>query len=512
MNLEEGVSDAGASTLTNVNLNSWRIDSDRYPGGIGIHDLSILSPTLDSIIHTISSYNDTGLVSDEHFRHAKQICDALSRSYAVEAQRVASFVACAQNFFPVVAVKTRDEQRTDPYKCQNYYGLVTNKGPDGFIEHQFTAETSCPKPGIIGLLEGKNTEGKSGDPNVQIIFDYAKLAKKMINAGIGGFVPTILLTLAGSTLSVGIGLVTSSINASFIVEGFMCTEPKQTAMLMIAIGKAIELTRSMYADQKQCVLPVLPMVSLVKDAMVAPLEVTDKVMKKHVYRAKGARYLSSQRYFAVKFTPSYSFDLHRLLEEKGLAPELLTSFQLKSGLFCIIMEWISPVLSCEELVELDITYKRQIAHQLFQVLYILEHNDFVLGDIRSPNILVTRNGKDYKVVIIDLDFSGQAGVASYPVELNMSEFPWLNEFMLLSEGRKLSHAHDQAAVLHYLRNVLELSEAEDGDGEREEEDYDDENEDDGNEHDGEVSKIITVSVEENEEVVNLTNLVLGASL
>ena len=144
-----------------------------------------------------------------------------------------------------------------------------------------------------------------------------------------------------------------------IVEGFKCTEPKQTAMLMIAIGKAIELTRSMYADQKQCVLPVLPMVSLVKDAMVAPLEVTDKVMKKHVYRAKGARYLSSQRYFAVKFTPSYSFDLHRLLEEKGLAPELLTSFQLKSGLFCIIMDWISPVLSCDELVELDITSKRK---------------------------------------------------------------------------------------------------------------------------------------------------------
>jgi hypothetical protein len=80
------------------------------------------------------------------------------------------------------------------------------------------------------------------------------------------------------------------------VEGFKCIEPKQTALLMIAIGKAIELARTMYTDEKPCVLPVLPMVSFVEDKMVAPLKVIGRVVKKHVYRAKGPRNLSPQQY------------------------------------------------------------------------------------------------------------------------------------------------------------------------------------------------------------------------
>ena len=86
--------------------------------------------------------------------------------------------------------------------------FVANERPDGFVEHPFTTNNSHSKYGIIALLECKNTKGRSGDPNVQIIFDYAKLAQKMISKDVkdvGGFVPTLLLTLAGSTLSVGIG-------------------------------------------------------------------------------------------------------------------------------------------------------------------------------------------------------------------------------------------------------------------------------------------------------------------
>ena len=254
-------------------------------------------------------------------------------------------------------------------------------------------------------------------------------------------------------------MVIDSVNAFFMVEGFKCIEPKQTAMLMIAIGRAIECVRTMYKDQKQCVLPIMPMISFVEEEnMNVELKVTDREMHKHVYRANGPRCISSQRYYAIKFTESYSFELHRLLEENGFAPKLRSHYSLQSGFYCIIMDWISPVVPCEELVELEISIKREIARQLFQILDILKTNGFVIGDVRSPNILITRVDEAYKVIIIDFDFSGKLGEAIYPVELNMREFPWLDESVLMSEeGRKLSHSHDRLAVLDYLRNVLELS-------------------------------------------------------
>ena len=182
--------------LTNADLNKWRINYC----GIEKHDLCILHPRVDEIIYTITSFNDIDLVSEAQLRQARQICDDLSKSYLTENQRLAAaFINSAQNFFPIVKVKAVGEKIKDPYKCQNFYNFLTNKGPDGFIEHQLTTKNLDTMFGIVALLQGENIRGKYGDPSIQIIFDYAQLAKKMISQGVGGFVPTILLTLAGST-------------------------------------------------------------------------------------------------------------------------------------------------------------------------------------------------------------------------------------------------------------------------------------------------------------------------
>ena len=52
----------------------------------------------------------------------------------------------------------------------------------------------------------------------------------------------------------------------------------------------------------------------------------------------------------------------------------------------------------------------------------LHSNGFVHGDLRAPNILLL---KDNTVRILDFDWTGCAGVAKYPDDLNTS-VEWLN--------------------------------------------------------------------------------------
>jgi RIO-like serine/threonine protein kinase len=62
---------------------------------------------------------------------------------------------------------------------------------------------------------------------------------------------------------------------------------------------------------------------------------------------------------------------------------------------------------------------RQLPSTLFydiqDILNHLHENDFVFGDLRSTNIMITKNNK---VKFIDFDWAGKAGVSRYPLLLS----------------------------------------------------------------------------------------------
>jgi len=49
------------------------------------------------------------------------------------------------------------------------------------------------------------------------------------------------------------------------------------------------------------------------------------------------------------------------------------------------------------------------------ILSHLHDNDLVFGDVRSANIMITRN---HKVKFVDFDWAGKAGVSCYPLLLS----------------------------------------------------------------------------------------------
>ena len=111
----------------------------------------------------------------------------------------------------------------------------------------------------------------------------------------------------------------------------------------------------------------------------------------------------------VKFVPRrYGEEVHRLLADHNLAPKLLRVEKLPGGWIAIVMEKIVNGEMINEPVS------PQVQQSLKQVLHLMQTKEYVHGDLRPQNIIVAEN----KVYIIDFDWAGKEGEATYPPTLN----------------------------------------------------------------------------------------------
>jgi len=105
----------------------------------------------------------------------------------------------------------------------------------------------------------------------------------------------------------------------------------------------------------------------------------------------------------VKFTRHYCSNAHELLAKAGLAPILYNADEEGSAhnLRMIVMQNIEGAV---HLNEVPGPHRPQAFDRIREALTLLHDNDFVFGDLRPPNILVT---KDYQQVkLVDFDWCG----------------------------------------------------------------------------------------------------------
>ena len=111
----------------------------------------------------------------------------------------------------------------------------------------------------------------------------------------------------------------------------------------------------------------------------------------------------------IKFTRTYSKEVHELLASSGFAPALFAVEDLAGGWRMVVMEYLSDwVMLGEKPHQERLKYKEKLK----EVLRIIHDRGFVHGDIRWPNILVSEDN----VKVIDFDHCGQEGVKKYPRE------------------------------------------------------------------------------------------------
>ncbi|KAI9569493.1 hypothetical protein HD554DRAFT_2313547 [Boletus coccyginus] len=124
---------------------------------------------------------------------------------------------------------------------------------------------------------------------------------------------------------------------------------------------------------------------------------------RHLYTAKrtGGDYKEE---IVVKFTRRYSDELHIFCAEQGRAPALLGFERFPGGFFGIAMELVQIVSPHDE-------KRGELGKQLKALVASFHGEGLVHGDLRSPNIVCNNQG----VVVIDFDWGGKLGEASYPI-------------------------------------------------------------------------------------------------
>ena len=121
----------------------------------------------------------------------------------------------------------------------------------------------------------------------------------------------------------------------------------------------------------------------------------------------------------VKFTEVYNDIAHSLLAAKGLAPPLFSCDRTTfSDFTMVVMGYVDGKQLFHKYP--DVT-PGVVLDKISDALKTLHESHLVFGDLRSPNILVTDQGK---VQLVDFDWCGKVGEGKYPADINREDIKW----------------------------------------------------------------------------------------
>ena len=125
---------------------------------------------------------------------------------------------------------------------------------------------------------------------------------------------------------------------------------------------------------------------------------------------------NEHRMVVVKFVSRYHAQAHRILAERRLAPTLHyastddAEAPKYGGRCMIVMDFVEGKPAVGSLSEGQF-------EQVNEAIQLLHSHDFVFGDLRPVNILIT----DDTAMLIDFDWCGKAEEAQYPASLNTTD-------------------------------------------------------------------------------------------
>jgi serine/threonine protein kinase len=121
----------------------------------------------------------------------------------------------------------------------------------------------------------------------------------------------------------------------------------------------------------------------------------------------------------VKFVERYGERAHRILADEGLAPKLFFygSPRLSEdqpsyrSLSMVVMEYIDGETLAQVKEEMDAQTTEDVRIELRRAVHLLHDHGLVFGDLRPPNVMIT---KAHRVKLIDFNWAGEKGQARYP--------------------------------------------------------------------------------------------------
>ncbi|KAJ7696872.1 hypothetical protein B0H14DRAFT_3039825 [Mycena olivaceomarginata] len=309
---------------------------------------------------------------------------------------------------------------------------------------------------ILALAEYKRELGEGGcDASTQASLSVVRYWTQPENKRVAALscCPTYVVALGGPWLAVLGAVITSRCIVQRFTD-FMWLGPRNALINDDHVRQTLRCSRNPFPPSPPSSDEPLPgrffphVTSYVGEdgqekrfKYVAPLERDPTCVTFH------CRALEDDADIVVKFVRSYGEVVHRLLAEKGLAPQLLYCGRVDlaasySGIKMVVMGFVAGK-TLSWLQTKQQVLPQHLGDELANILDVLHRAGFVYGDLREPNIMLTDDAK--KVQLVDFDWAGKAGEAHYPISLSTSvRWPPGSESLGL-----ITQAHD----MHMLAQI-----------------------------------------------------------
>jgi len=141
----------------------------------------------------------------------------------------------------------------------------------------------------------------------------------------------------------------------------------------------------------------------------------------------------------IKFVRRYSRAVHEKCAEMGIAPKLRGFEDIGAGWKMVIMDALDEEYKPFDKNILPADTHEQIRKRLIE----LHQANFVHGDVRDANIMVTRKDGKPGFMLVDFDWSGIIGEVRYPINVNKVDL-WRPDDVL--DGLLIKSDHDMAML------------------------------------------------------------------
>lgn len=376
---------------------------------------------LDPILAQVAADCASAAPIERDCSFTTQVASAMSQNFPTEGERVDKFWELLEHEYTVKF------QRIE-------FGDAKT---DGSLTH--------PKGGLMLNIEVKNEVGSGGGAiHVQNAVYAAKYAAGQARV-LRQFstCPTLLIELAGPNMSLS-GAVFSNVVVCDQLTPMVSLlwQPHSPLMLQAAqcfAALRMALPRLLaYYDSVQS-LVLRQQLDFPYPTSFPASDGSGRVNFRYVQRLsclcfKGVLQPHGQSVF-IKFCRSYGTAAHQTMALAGHAPALLGFEQLVQGWWLIAQEFVDAI-PWDEVVDKPVESLKAAVHDLHKA-------GFVHGDLRGCNILVAVG----VVYLIDFEWAGPVGTATYPYFMNHAEIRWPDG---AGDGKLVTGSHD----LWWLSNLI----------------------------------------------------------
>jgi len=359
-------------------------------------------------------------VTDRFYGDVATMCLSMSDFFPDEHQRRRVFV---RHFEGLLGMK-----------CQPMMHSENNSSNDGAIVYDFLSFSS-PTRAVLLFCEAKNEAGVGGcDPLLQGMLTYGRwcATQREHNLWPCTCFPAFIVTLIGPSLSIYGAIYLDRVHVNRLAEAILTLSLDNRKVIRVAhIIKALTVACNNLQDYWSKLSKLDDTNTEMKDKQsLFPFPRSGEEFE-FIYTGQirkltsliyTARLTTTEEEIVIKFVKQYNAEAHRLCATNNSAPVLLCyKPRVVQEWGMVVMKYLGTTETLYDIIQnfslkLSAEEKINIYRDVTKAVRLLHSCDYVFGDLRTTNIIITYSptcGR-YQAQLIDFDWVGRANVDKYP--------------------------------------------------------------------------------------------------